>query len=122
MTNALPPPPIALVVSAPDSSALLGPLELLLEPSPPLGKLLVPQLHLALQALSDKPASYTDLIKLAENVVEGWGIEDQAEFVSAHPRIGETVNLSALSGNEQGGAAPTPGEVLKRLGVSILTS
>lgn len=118
MSNATPPPRIDLVVNAPDASALQAPLELLLESSAPLEKLLVPQLHLAVQGMSEKPVSYSELIKLAEEVVSGWGIEDQADFVSAHPRIGETVNLSALSGNEQGGAVPTPGEVLKRLGVS----
>lgn len=119
MSNALPPPRIDLVVNAPEASALQAPLELLLEASSSLEKLLVPQLHLALQGMSEKPVSYSDLLKLAEEVVDGWSIEDQADFVSAHPRIGETKNLSALSGSEQGGVNPTPGEVLKRLSVSI---
>ena len=60
---------------------------------------------------------------MARETASGWDIQDQAEFLASHPRIGETKGLSAASGVEQGestGAAGlgTPGEVLKRLTVS----
>lgn len=120
-SDSLPPPRIDLLVHSPSSDPFLPIFQTLLEPSPPLKNLLVPQLHSALQAISPRsnlPKSYRDLIAIAQSLVESWDPEDQAVFLSAHPRIGETKNLSKLSGTEQSGtASPTPGEVLKRLSV-----
>lgn len=132
MTNYLPPPRIDLLIYAPSSSSLLPTLSTLLEPSPSLIKLLIPQLHLTLQSLQRStpnhlPKSYHDLLDLCSYLVAGWDVEDQAIFIAAHPRIGETKGLSKASSFEQGNlsssttaatAASTPGEVLKRLGVS----
>ena len=120
----LPPPRIDLLVYSPSPSAFIAPLSLLLEPSQPLSTLLAPQLHAELQRLlstsTPLPKTYADLLSISATLVEIWPIEDQAVFLSAHPRIGETKNLSALSGAEQSGKGndETPGFVLKRLSVS----
>ena len=120
----LPPPRIDLLVYSPSSSAFIAPLSLLLEPSQPLSTLLAPQLYAELQRLlstsTPLPKTYADLLSISATLVETWSIEDQAVFLSAHPRIGETKNLSALSGAEQSGKGndETPGFVLKRLSVS----
>ncbi|KAL8284172.1 hypothetical protein RQP46_004921 [Phenoliferia psychrophenolica] len=126
MTTSLPPPRIDLLVYSPSPSAFIAPLSLLLEPSAPLSTLLAPQLHAELQrrqASSEPlPKTYAELLAISASLVEQWAIEDQAVFLSAHPRIGETKNLSALSGAEQSGKGndETPGYVLKRL--SMLNS
>lgn len=111
-------PPINQLVEFTDADQLVEALSLLLERSPPLSNLLVPRLLTELHLSQDKPKSYSELLTLAEEIVASWDIQDQAAFIEAHPRIGETNNLSALSGAEQGGQTQTPGEVLKRLGVS----
>ncbi|KAM0756296.1 putative OHCU decarboxylase protein [Meredithblackwellia eburnea MCA 4105] len=119
--SGLPPPRIELLVWSPSSEALVQPLSTLLEPSQPLRSLLAPQLHEKLQQQdTEKPSSYNELLTLAKSIVQTWDINDQAVLMSAHPRIGETKNLSVLSGNEQGSNNETPGEVLKRL--SMLNS
>jgi len=50
-------------------------------------------------------------------VIARCDLKDQSEFISGHPRIGETKNLSKLSASEQSaqGVNPTPPEVLARL-------
>jgi 2-oxo-4-hydroxy-4-carboxy--5-ureidoimidazoline (OHCU) decarboxylase len=99
------------------TSPLAQTLSILFEPSPILLSKLEPQLspHLKSQPLP----SYTHLITLALNELNKWDISSQSEFISGHPRIGETRNLSNLSAAEQGGATaavnPTPPDVLARL-------
>ncbi|TNY21095.1 putative OHCU decarboxylase protein [Rhodotorula diobovata] len=122
MTDALPPPRIDLLVHSPSPGPYIPVLKLLLEPSPPLEHLLAPQLHSRISSLpaSARPKSYAQLIDLAAEVVAAWDVEDQAAFLAAHPRIGETKNLSQASQGEQApkqGQQVTPGEVLKRLQV-----
>ncbi|KDE06025.1 hypothetical protein MVLG_03580 [Microbotryum lychnidis-dioicae p1A1 Lamole] len=119
MTETLPPPRISLLVHAPASS-LVPVLTDLLEPSPPLTQLLVPQLHASFSQ-SSPPSTYRELLERAASIVESWDVQDQAEFLASHPRIGETIGLSSFSGKEQAPAqGATPGEVLKRL--SMLNS
>lgn len=91
----------------------------LLEPSPPIASRLAPQLHESFTT-QGRPKTYAELIDRAAALVKKWDIETQAEFLASHPRIGETIGLSALSGQEQGPSdgKGTPGEVLKRLSVS----
>ncbi|BGP36821.1 hypothetical protein JCM10449v2_000723 [Rhodotorula kratochvilovae] len=120
--DALPPPRIDLLVHSPSPAPYIPVLETLLEPSPPLKHLLAPQLHARIAALpvSARPSSYAQLIDLAQEIVDGWDVEDRADFLAAHPRIGETKGLSQASAGEQGpkqGQQGTPGEVLKRLQV-----
>ncbi|GJN91712.1 hypothetical protein Rhopal_004735-T1 [Rhodotorula paludigena] len=120
--DALPPPRIDLLVHSPAPQPYVPVLSLLLEPSPPLKHLLAPQLHAYIAALpaGDKPRSYADLVDLCAQLLAQWDVEDQADFLAAHPRIGETKNLSQASAGEQGpknGQQGTPGEVLKRLQV-----
>lgn len=91
-------------------------LVLLFEQSPILISKLEPQLSSVLKG--ELPLqSYTDLIKLALALISEWDVAAQSEFISGHPRIGESKNLSNLSANEQGGqgANPTPPAVLARL-------
>ncbi|PPQ91482.1 hypothetical protein CVT25_013740 [Psilocybe cyanescens] len=114
--SALPTP--AEIQSAPSGpiSALAITLEVLFEHSPILINLLEPQLAAVLKS-SPPIASYTELINLALEEIEKWEVEEQSEFISGHPRIGESKNLSTLSASEQGaqGLKPTPPEVLARL-------
>ncbi|GAA5897566.1 hypothetical protein JCM8208_003306 [Rhodotorula glutinis] len=122
MANALPPPRIDLLVHSPSPAPYVPVLKLLLEPSPPLESLLAPQLHTRIASLppASRPASYTALVDLAADIVAQWDVDDQAAFLAAHPRIGETKNLSTASQGEQApkqGQQGTPGEVLKRLQV-----
>ncbi|BGP21752.1 OHCU decarboxylase protein [Rhodotorula toruloides] len=120
--NGLPPPRIDILVHSPSPSVYRPVLEQLLEPSPPLSSLLAPQLHERISSLpaSSKPKSYSDLLDLAAQIVCEWDVEDQAAFLAAHPRIGETKNLSEASKGEQApqaGQQATPAQVLKRLQV-----
>ncbi|GAA5980185.1 hypothetical protein JCM10908_001566 [Rhodotorula pacifica] len=120
--DGLPPPRIDLLVHAQSPAAYRPVLEQLLEPSPPLSTLLAPQLHARVAALpaSSRPKSYAELIDLAQKTVESWDVEDQAAFLAAHPRIGETKGLSQASAGEQApqqGQQATPAQVLKRLQV-----
>ncbi|GAA5899928.1 hypothetical protein JCM6882_007004 [Rhodosporidiobolus microsporus] len=118
--DSLPPPRLDLLVHSPSHHAYLPVLSQLLEPSPPLSALLTPQLYETIAALpaADKPKDYHQFLALAQQVVDKWDIEDQAAFLAAHPRIGETKGLSKSSEGEQApqpGQGVTPGEVLKRL-------
>lgn len=122
------PPRIDLLIYSPSSAAFVPVLATLLEPSPALSTLLAPQLHAELQrrqaAAEPLPKTYAELLAISARLVDTWDVVDQAAFLSAHPRIGETKNLSALSGVEQGGKSndETPGEVLKRLSVRAFNS
>ncbi|GAA5857183.1 hypothetical protein JCM8547_009359 [Rhodosporidiobolus lusitaniae] len=118
--DSLPPPRLDLLVHSPSYHSYIPVLSQLLEPSPPLTSILAPQLHTTITSLpaADKPKTYHAFLDLAQAVVDKWDIEDQAEFLAAHPRIGETKNLSKASEGEQApqaGAGATPGVVLKRL-------
>ncbi|GAA5832898.1 hypothetical protein JCM11251_000522 [Rhodosporidiobolus azoricus] len=118
--DSLPPPRLDLLVHSPSHHAYSPVLSQLLEPSPPLSALLAPQLHQTIAALpsSEKPKDYHAFLQIAQEVVDKWDIEDQAAFLAAHPRIGETKGLSKSSEGEQAPAAgqgATPGIVLKRL-------
>ena len=101
--------------SQPDSP-LATALTILFEHSPILISRLAPDLVAAFQC-GAKISSYPELIELALAQIKAWGRESQALFVSGHPRIGESKNLSSLSANEQGarGVNPTPPDVLERL-------
>ncbi|KXN86566.1 hypothetical protein AN958_09870, partial [Leucoagaricus sp. SymC.cos] len=101
------------------SSPLAVALIILFEHSPILLKTLEPQLsaYLKSQPLSALP-SYIHLINISLEKIRKWDIASQSEFISGHPRIGESKNLSTLSASEQGAIAtvnPTPPEVLARL-------
>ncbi|KAJ8515741.1 hypothetical protein ONZ45_g6901 [Pleurotus djamor] len=99
-------------------SALATTLTLLLEPSPVLIAKVVPTLSSNLQEPTSSVATYTDLIDATSRVIRTLDTRDKAEFISGHPRIGETKNLSNLSAKEQGAVQasnPTPPEVLARL-------
>jgi 2-oxo-4-hydroxy-4-carboxy--5-ureidoimidazoline (OHCU) decarboxylase len=61
------------------------------------------------------------LIDRAIAIIHAWDADSQAQFIIAHPRIGEVKQLSALSAKEQSGGlsattrVETPPEVLVRL-------
>ncbi|KAG5639086.1 hypothetical protein H0H81_007030 [Sphagnurus paluster] len=96
-------------------SPLARSLSILFEHSSVLVNRLEPELAESLAPLS----SYSELIDTALTALRSWSRSLQSEFISGHPRIGETQNLSNLSAIEQGdaksGASPTPPEVLARL-------
>lgn len=83
---------------------------------------LVPELF---QSIRNTPLETIDptnaLIERAIAIIHAWNAHEQAEFITAHPRIGEIKQLSALSAKEQSGGlsattrSETPPEVLKRL-------
>lgn len=83
-------------------------LSTVLEPSPPLKSLLVPQLSEDL-----KGSSYLECLDTAKDLVNTWTIADKALFVNSHPRIGQVSGLSALSAAEQA-AKRTPEDLLQR--------
>jgi len=86
-------------------------LSYLFEPTPILLAKLVPAIHAA-----GVPETYTSLVDLCARTVADWPYADKALFLSGHPAIGETKNLSASSDAEQSGtgATPTPRIVLDR--------
>lgn len=95
-------------------------LTILFEHSPILLNTLEPQLSLQFKSQTTPTlSSYSHLIDLALAEISKWDIAPQSEFISGHPRIGESKNLSSLSAKEQGTAGvvvnPTPPEVLARL-------
>ncbi|TFK26238.1 hypothetical protein FA15DRAFT_755251 [Coprinopsis marcescibilis] len=99
-----------------EESPLATALSALFEHSPILVSFLEPHLHDVLK--SEPPLqSYQRLIDLSLQEISKWDIPSQSEFISGHPRIGESTNLSKLSAREQGlqGVKPTPPEVLARL-------
>ncbi|KAG6910203.1 hypothetical protein DXG01_012338 [Tephrocybe rancida] len=103
-------------VSGPDSP-LAQSLTILFEHSLVLISTLEPQLTKSLPKATPL-SSYSELIDAALNLIANWDPSLQSQFISGHPRIGETKNLSNLSAKEQGGKAsvnPTPPEVLARL-------
>ncbi|TFK39936.1 Oxo-4-hydroxy-4-carboxy-5-ureidoimidazoline decarboxylase [Crucibulum laeve] len=97
-------------------SPLATALTVLFEHSPILLFVLEPQLSRALKS-GPVPESYAQLIDASLKEITKWDIPAQSEFISGHPRIGESKNLSNLSAKEQGaqGAMVTPPEVLARL-------
>jgi 2-oxo-4-hydroxy-4-carboxy--5-ureidoimidazoline (OHCU) decarboxylase len=103
--------------SGPDSPLSLA-LSTLFEPSSILQNRLIPQLCHVLSSFSPPVSTYTQLIGIAIEQISTWDKESQSQFISGHPRIGETKNLSKLSAKEQNAAlsvTPTPPEVLARL-------
>ncbi|KAF9069748.1 Oxo-4-hydroxy-4-carboxy-5-ureidoimidazoline decarboxylase [Rhodocollybia butyracea] len=115
-------PPITAITFATDSqpdSPLTDTLRSLLEPSQVLTSTLVPQIHQKLQSSSLLLSSYAQLIDMAISQVRSWDTDLQAQFISGHPRIGETKNLSSFSAKEQGASslttALTSPDVLERL-------
>lgn len=99
-------------------AALDQALSTLLEPSTTLKEHLVPALSSTIS--SHSPASYSVLVDLCEREISTWSIDEKADFLGGHPRIGEVKNLSALSSKEQSNAQATPPEVLAKLQVSCL--
>lgn len=103
-------------VSAPDSP-LAQLLSVLFEHSSVLISTLEPQLTNLLSEATSL-SSYSELIDKALELINRWDISLQVQFISGHPRIGETKDMSNLSVKEQGGRPgvnPTPPEVLARL-------
>jgi len=98
-------------------SPLARVLETLFEPSPILLSALEPELASTLKGKD--LTSYHQLVDAALEAIASWDTSSQSEFISGHPRIGESKNLSNLSAREQGvttpGVVPTPPEVLARL-------
>lgn len=120
--NHLPPPKLSLLVYSPSPEAFNSILSTLLEPSPALFNILIPQLHETLKTTKPLPKTYGELVDLLAQIVETWDIDDRADFLRCHPRIGETGRMSANSTAEQQvtAAGEAPGEVLKRLTVSLV--
>ncbi|KAF9006003.1 Oxo-4-hydroxy-4-carboxy-5-ureidoimidazoline decarboxylase [Cyathus striatus] len=96
-----------------DAPYLASALSTLFEHSPILAIKLEPELSRKLKPLPPL-SSYAQLIDIALETIDGWDVGAQSEFISGHPRIGESKNLSNLSAREQG-SNPTPPEVLARL-------
>ncbi|KAI0629258.1 OHCU decarboxylase-domain-containing protein [Trametes polyzona] len=99
--------------SGKDDGALAKALALLFEPSPILYSTLVPALAAHIQH-APPILSYRALIDAALGVIASWPDDQKAQFIAAHPRIGEVKGLSQLSAQEQAAKA-TPPEVLARL-------
>ncbi|KAJ2914632.1 hypothetical protein MD484_g5773, partial [Candolleomyces efflorescens] len=112
-------PPLAEIQASSSSSdsPLAVALSILFEHSPILVSRLEPQLHEIFHKTPSSLNSYEGLVDLSLAEILKWDIPAQSEFISGHPRIGESSNLSKLSAKEQGaqGLKPTPPEVLKRL-------
>lgn len=111
-------PPLSDVVSSQES--LLEALSTLLEPSASLRDRLAPGLSQTLAARPSKPATYGELVDLAQEQLGAWDQDAKADFLGGHPRIGEVKNLSKLSSKEQSNATPTAPEVLAKLEVDFL--
>jgi len=98
------------------NSPLAKSLSILFEHSPVLISKLEPELT---KSLPSAPlSSYSELIDRALDSITRWDIPTQLQFLSGHPRIGESKSLSDLSAKEQGAVSsdtPTPPEVLARL-------
>ena len=112
-------PSITAILESPSrpDSPLAVTLSVLFEPSPILLSTLEP--HLA-EVLSTIPqlSSYSQLIVEALATISAWDKSLRSQFITGHPRIGESKNLSNLSAKEQGvmtTATPTRPEVLARL-------
>lgn len=85
-------------------------LSVVLEPSPPLRSMLVPQLS---EYIKSGSSSYLECLDAASNIVNTWNSAEKALFVNSHPRIGQVSGLSSLSAAEQA-AQKTPENVLQR--------
>ncbi len=93
--------------------ALARALALIFEPSPILYDALAPALAAHIQ-VAPPVLSYRALIDAALGVISAWPDDRKAQFIAAHPRIGEAKGLSHLSAQEQAAKATSP-EVLARL-------
>lgn len=101
--------------SQPDSPLAVA-LTILFEHSPILISRLAPEL-VATFSEGLTLSTYAEFIDVALHHIGAWNTVSQSEFISGHPRIGESKHLSNLSAKEQGaqGLIPTPPEVLERL-------
>ena len=95
------------------SGPLARALALLFEPSPVLYDVLVPAVASHIQN-APPITSYYALIDASIAMINMWADDLKAQFIGAHPRIGEVTGLSKLSEQEQAAKA-TPPEVLARL-------
>jgi hypothetical protein len=90
-------------------------LSLLLEPTPTLHDLLVPQVLSRLETINQPLDTYSHLIELCLDVAADWTYDQKAQFVQGHPKIGApAAKISALSGKEQSAGPVTPPVVLER--------
>lgn len=90
-------------------------LALLLEPTPTLHDLLVPQVLSRLETINQPLDTYSHLIDLCLDVAADWTYDQKARFVQGHPKIGApAAKISALSGKEQSAGPVTPRVVLER--------
>jgi hypothetical protein len=107
-------PAIPALASLTEAPVVDQTISLLLEPSPILHSKLTPAIAQRI-ASSGIPETYSQLVDLCAEEIEGWSLEDKAAFLGGHPLIGEVKNLSAMSAKEQGGkTVRTPEVVLKR--------
>jgi 2-oxo-4-hydroxy-4-carboxy--5-ureidoimidazoline (OHCU) decarboxylase len=110
--------PLPGILSSPPSGAdtpLARALSVLFEPSLTLTSVIVPKVASLLAESRHTLSTYADLVDVAIRSTLELPVAIQADFIAAHPRIGEVNGLSALSANEQAAFA-TPPEVLARLG------
>ncbi|TFL05424.1 Oxo-4-hydroxy-4-carboxy-5-ureidoimidazoline decarboxylase [Pterulicium gracile] len=84
--------------------SLVAALTLLFEHSPLIGSHLAPQI---IPSLYTEINDYNALLSRAIQVIGSWPVQLKATFIAAHPRIGETKNLSALSAAEQQQSPPS---------------
>lgn len=93
-------------------------LSTLFEPSSTLRDKLAPEINqfISINADSGSSTSYTysDLVDIALSLICRWDIQSKAQFIHAHPRIGQVTNLSAHSEKEQA-SIETSADVLARL-------
>ncbi|KZS94421.1 hypothetical protein SISNIDRAFT_484644 [Sistotremastrum niveocremeum HHB9708] len=101
----------AIFTAIHDEQLLHKALIILLEPSPILGPLAS---QLCRDPQTEIINSYSLLLDKAFELIDMLPVSEKASFISGHPRIGETKNLSALSSKEQASQA-TPIEVLHQL-------
>lgn len=95
--------------------ALAHALSLLLEPTPTLHDLLVPQVLSEIEKSPQSLQSYNELIDISQNAGRKWSYEDKGKFIHGHPKIGApAAKISALSGKEQSAGPVTPQVVLDR--------
>ncbi|KAH7909083.1 Oxo-4-hydroxy-4-carboxy-5-ureidoimidazoline decarboxylase [Hygrophoropsis aurantiaca] len=107
----LPPLQQILASGTGEQDPLAQALSLLFEPSPVLFHHIIPQIISS--SIFSFITSYLALIDLTVDTLNQCSDIRRAEFIAAHPRIGATKNLSALSSKEQG-STTTP-DVIHRL-------
>ena len=88
--------------------------DVLYEHSPVLREDVLPALIAEIRNDEEPPTNYAELTDLVAKSLRSFDKRIQAQFIAAHPRIGEVTGLSALSAAEQSAKA-TPPEVLQRL-------